>query len=655
MADENVELEIEFDPIFGPRAKKKLVDDSEKLGKKVGDNLADGTTSGFKSVTGGISSILNTDIGNLFKNFAKRTAQVLAVAAVAIPVVLTKRAVEISKTLQNSVLGLSSVAGAFGQNVGAVTQKARELASDGLIPLEDVSSSLKNLLVNFNGDLEKSVEVFDALKNSAAFNRQGQLSLGEAIRGASEGLKNDLSIKIDNAGVTKNLSILQKEYAKSIGTSVGKLTEAQKVQAEYVGIIKEASIFQGDYNKLLSTYSGATGAASTANRFLLGTLGDIVTKSPSVIALIKENARTTRELTKDLKGLEGSDPLKTIIISLIDFGQTLNNFVIRPVVALKRVFEIVFQGAVTGVNGLVAGIGKLGGALGKVVGFFSKESALTQGLKDFAETSEIVFSESGDELKKLTDGLFDPVEVANKGDSFLESLRAVVTNAKDVVVAGNSEIIASNTDVKSSFQQLQDFLGLNFQFFSEASGMIATNWKAVTDSIKKNAILGVGKGVGSAFSAFGAALVNGENALKAFGKAFLASIGQAAVALGTRFILEGVAISFNPFLGGPAVGGPLIGAGAALATFGGALGAIGGGGGGTATGGGVGASSFSGSEIDSEPALAEVEELRAPDTQVSVVIQGDVFDSDETGTRLVQVLNSAFDKDGVVINGGAVA
>jgi hypothetical protein len=654
MADEE-SIEIEIDPIFGGRAKKKLIKDAEKLGDDAGEAIKVGTVKGFKGVTSGISDILNFDVGKEFKNFAKRTAQVLSVAAVALPILLAKRAVEISKTLQNSVLGLSSVASGFGLSVDVVTQKAKDLASDGLVPLEDVSASLKNLLKNFNGDMEKSVEVFDAFKNSAAFNRQGVLSLGEAIKGASEGLKNDLSIKVDNAGITKNLSNMQKEYARSIGTTIGRLTEAQKTQAEYVGVLKEAKITQGDYNKLLTTYEGVTGAASTANRFLLGTLGDIITKSPTLIALIKDNARATRELTKDLKVIENQDPLKPILMSFIDFAGILNDFVVRPVIGLKRVFEIVFQAAVVQTNAVVAATAKLGGALGSIIGFFSKDNALAKGLKDFSESTGEVLKESAEDLVDLGAGLFDPIEIAERGEAFLDNLRTVVSGAKSAVVGGNKEIVSSNDKVKTSLQELQEQWGITFAFVKSKGNELAVNWKNVMKAVKVAAKDGLGKAMGAGFSAFGRALVTGENALKAFGKAFIGAIGAQMVALGTKFILEGAAMVFSFTAGGPAAGAALMGAGAALATAGGAFGAIGSGASAPASGGGVGSPSFDSNATGGEPVLEEAEELRAPDTQVSVVIQGDVFDSDETGTRLVQVLNNAFEKDGVVINGGAVA
>jgi hypothetical protein len=36
-------------------------------------------------------------------------------------------------------------------------------------------------------------------------------------------------------------------------------------------------------------------------------------------------------------------------------------------------------------------------------------------------------------------------------------------------------------------------------------------------------------------------------------------------------------------------------------------------------------------------------------------VQGDILDSDETGTRLVSIINDAFEKDGVVLKGASFA
>lgn len=137
----------------------------------------------------------------------------------------------------------------------------------------DAATSLKNLLSRGYGLQEASV-IMDRFKDSASFGRQSSLELGEAIRGATEGLKNENSILVDNAGVTKNVSMMWKEYADSIGVGVGSLTLAQKREAEYQGILKETQFQVGDAAKLQDSYAGSVaraGAAQTKFSVALGT------------------------------------------------------------------------------------------------------------------------------------------------------------------------------------------------------------------------------------------------------------------------------------------------------------------------------------------------------------------------------------------------
>lgn len=203
--------------------------------------------------------------------------------------------------LENALIGLNSVAGATGNDVTAMKEAAIELSKDGMIPLTQTAAALKNLLATgLSGD--EAVKVFKKLRDSAAFNRQGQLSLGEAIQGASEGLKNDLSIKVDNAGITKNLSNINKEYADSIGKTVAQLTAAERVQAKVVGISKEAAIFQGDYNRLLDTFSGQLSRVQGEYKFLLAEIGSFVTGSETLKIILRETANGINAVKTALQG-----------------------------------------------------------------------------------------------------------------------------------------------------------------------------------------------------------------------------------------------------------------------------------------------------------------------------------------------------------------
>lgn len=165
----------------------------------------------------------------------------------------------------------------------------------------------------------------------------------------------------------------------------------------------------------------------------------------------------------------------------------------------------------------------------------------------------------------------------------------------------------------------------------------------------KAAVQGLGNSVGSAFNAYGAALAKGEDATKAFSDAFLRSIGGMITQLGQSYILQGIAASVNPLT--PGAGAGLIAAGIALSTFGGVLGGTGGG-----SSAGPAAGAAGGEPVQVQPVDQVVAEEPGQKTaQVQVVIQGDVLDSDETGLRIAEILNQAYDKQGVVVKQGVIA
>ena len=189
----------------------------------------------------------------------------------------------------------------------------------------------------------------------------------------------------------------------------------------------------------------------------------------------------------------------------------------------------------------------------------------------------VTLSEQGNILQKdiLTKKIAEQKQkLAELNQEKVNSI-GVDTSVSDNNKSNVEKSVSANEKLHQSLLKLSQ----GFKFIQLEGNKFSVSWSNVMKSVKSSAIKGLGQGVGAGFSAFGAALVNGKNALGAFGNAFLASIGQAAVALGTRFFLEGVSISFNPLLGGPAVGGALIGACAARATYGGVLSEIGGGGG----------------------------------------------------------------------------
>ena len=291
----------------------KAVKDLENSGAKISGSFD--TTFSKASNSAGIFSKKLSDItiGGGLVGYGIEKAGSLIISTF-------KSAIDEAANFEKSIIGLNSVARNLGQDTDRLGSVILDLTKDGLIPASEAAASLKNLMAS-GLSLDQSINLFKALKDSAAFNRQGFLSMGEAVVGATQGVKNGNSIMVDNAGITKNLSIFQKEYAASIGTTVGKLTEAQKTQAAYVGILKEAQIFQGDAEKLTKTYSGSIDALDASYKKLLITLGKFVTENGLVqrniqalantldrLATPTDNSRTGRitELTRQINLLEKS-------------------------------------------------------------------------------------------------------------------------------------------------------------------------------------------------------------------------------------------------------------------------------------------------------------------------------------------------------------
>lgn len=190
-------------------------------------------------------------VGSL-KGLASAVGIAFGVAAV---VNFGKASVGAATELSNALLGLQSILEGQGRSFKVAQDFIQKYTSDGLIPATNAITAYKNLASRGYTDIQIQ-NTLQALKDSAAFGRQASYSLGDAVTSATEGLKNENSILVDNAGVTKNVAKMWEDYAKNIGVSTNNLTKEQKIQAEYLGIIEETRFQVGDAAKLTGTYSG---------------------------------------------------------------------------------------------------------------------------------------------------------------------------------------------------------------------------------------------------------------------------------------------------------------------------------------------------------------------------------------------------------------
>ena len=213
---------------------------------------------------------------------AKRAAEIgyaamAAAATVAMRAIVSavSTAIEAYNEYASALVGLRSLAEGTGQSMAELQEAVESLTADGLMTAADAASALKNLLAR-GFSAEEAIDMLERLKDAAAFGRQASLSLGEAVRSAAEGIKNENSILVDNAGVTKNVSVMWKEYAASIGKTVDSLTLAEKRQAEYNGIMAETKYQVGDAAKYAAEFAGQQAALEAATLRVSQAFGSVM-------------------------------------------------------------------------------------------------------------------------------------------------------------------------------------------------------------------------------------------------------------------------------------------------------------------------------------------------------------------------------------------
>ena len=206
-----------------------------------------GFAKGVKKIEGSLGGL---------KNVAKSLGTAIATAfSVAAVVNFAKESVKAANQLSDALTGLRSILDGQGRSFSDAQKFLEEYTADGLVPMTNAITAYKNLASRGYDDSQIR-KVMQALKDASAFGRQASYSMGEAVESATEGLKNENSILVDNAGVTKNVAKMWEEYAASIGTTANNLTQQQKIQAEVNGILEESKYQAGDAAKVAGTLSG---------------------------------------------------------------------------------------------------------------------------------------------------------------------------------------------------------------------------------------------------------------------------------------------------------------------------------------------------------------------------------------------------------------
>jgi hypothetical protein len=308
------------------------------------------------------------------KNFGSALAGLGAGAALTKLVREMQSVVAESAKLYNAFQGLNAVAKGFGIQTGDAQQAAQDLAKRGFLSLTESVLAFKTAM-STGLDLEESTKLINSLADSAAYNRQSFYTMGGAIQASLDGIKNGNSVLSDAVGVTKNLSVMQKEYAASIGTTVGRLTDAQKIEAAYYGFMREGAIFTGNADEAMQGFTG------TQNRFAQATNEARVALGESFTPVVQ---KTLESLTPTILALADFVTEHKALVSGLATGTAgMLAFVavlalVPPAFTLIRV-AVTALGASAGPIGLaIVAIGALAGGIGALVAKKGEDARATE-------------------------------------------------------------------------------------------------------------------------------------------------------------------------------------------------------------------------------------------------------------------------------------
>lgn len=391
-----------------------------------------------------------------------------------------KECVTASNKTANAFKGLESIINGQGRSYSQATSWLQDYVSDGLIPLQNAVTAYKNLASRgYSDDQIKST--LTALKDSAAYGRQSAYTMGEAVQTATEGLKNENSILVDNAGVTKNVAKMWQDYAKSIGTSSAKLTQQQKIQAEVNGILTETRFQTGDAKKVANSFSGQVSRLAFNFNELKVAIGNILTvylkpivaylnsaltkltefvkKSANLIGITNNNSKATESLSNNSSS--ASENYAEMAESAEDVAKANE----KSLASFDKITKLASSSNSQTDNNIDNTLNNLGG--GQITANVEvKTDEAENQLKDFFKR-----------LKKKFARLFSPIKSAwNKyGEQYIQSAKKSLQSLWDMIKSiGKSfeKVWENGTGEKVIGDILQTVINLN-----DAVTNLATNFK----------------------------------------------------------------------------------------------------------------------------------------------------------------------------------
>lgn len=511
--------------------------------------------------------------------------------------------------------------------------------------VEKLNASLRNM-GKFTKETSKELQDFASqLQNASTIGDEvvlDQLAFAQAMGASVDQSKDILKAAADMSsalGIDLNSSV--RNISKTLGGYAGELGEVipelKNLTAEQLkaglGVELLAGKYKGFALAATKTFGGGLEQLSNSVGDMFEKIGDIIVKSPLAKKIINVMNSIVTGLNKSF-----SDKLlpamingvNQTILTIADLADAFS-FLVVPIEHIWKISKLLFNGFKTGIQGIIVGITKLvefiGEGLSKIP--FVESIIPLDTLRDVSSSaSDVLDGFLQDTTESITDFTSGTTPISDR-------IRGTVTEVKDFLNTASVEMDLTVESLGSSIDKGVDKIDTFGQKMGEAMKQVSASIKG---ALVKTASMGI--------QTLTKSLVLGEKGFSNFGKAVASMMGDLAIQMGELFI--GTAMGMMALSGmGPAAA---LAAGLGLVALGTIMKSFAGG-----DGGGVSVPSTGGSTIaDSSSTLVGDEEAlglnesgsREKQQSVQLVVHGDVLDSEETGTRLVNLLNENFENSG---------
>jgi len=429
---------------------KGFADDFKKATPHV-----EGTTASILRLATGVA------VGNLAVLALRKTIQELGQQFT-----LTTQA---ASTMQSALIGLSSVSAAFGESQLEARDAAMSLSEDGLMSVTESAEGLKNLLATgFN--LGESIELMDAFKDAAAFNRQGTLEFGQAIVGATQGIKNQNSIMVDNVGITKNLSVIAKEAGLKM-EDLGRIASDTGLRQKFLnGILDEAAVFAGDAARAADTFQGAQSRLRTSIFNLRASIGSALL--PALTLLLNAFADNAKSIN-DVIG----PALERLAIKLVKAVTFLRQLGASAVAVGKSIFTLSTQP-----------LRELGDTLENISdqGVDAIKRIQTEGLKGFTDVARDALDRTTSMVSEAAKKIREAIEKENERFqlSLAKQARQFEESLKDMVIGHREKTADLEKDIENENVTHKERLAERVEDFAKSMRLIEERHKERVERIE---------------------------------------------------------------------------------------------------------------------------------------------------------------------------